>query len=88
MVKSNCIIAVLSKHTISKKDVKEIASESKKRAGNIKTWGPWMSGVLGKWVIPVSGAILASTQAQERNLKAFQTAAKQNKRVQVVLLQS
>lgn len=76
---------VLSKHTISKKGVKEIASESKKRAGNIKTWGPWMSGVLGKWGIPVSGAILASTQAQERNLKAFQTAAKQNKRVQVIV---
>lgn len=44
-----------------------------------------MASVLGKWGIPVSGATLASTQAAERNLKAFQTAAKQNKRVQVIV---
>ncbi|MFI9580046.1 hypothetical protein [Staphylococcus capitis] len=76
---------VIAKRTISKKDVKQIASTSKKRAKNIKTWGPWMASVLGKWGIPVSGATLASTQAAERNLKAFQTAAKQNKRVQVIV---
>ncbi|MFU0763206.1 hypothetical protein [Staphylococcus pasteuri] len=76
---------VLSKHTLSKSQVKSIAKSSQKNKNNVSKWGSVLSGLFGQYGVPVGASVLASSEAQQRTINVFKKAAKQNKRVQVIV---
>ncbi|MEJ7220786.1 hypothetical protein [Staphylococcus gallinarum] len=78
---------VIAKYTLSKKKVKSAAKSMSKNKGNVDKWSGVVSGLFGKWGVPVAAASLASAQAQQKTINTFKKAAKQNKRVQVQIKQ-
>lgn len=78
---------VLAKYTLSKKRVKSAAKSMSKNKGNVDKWSTVASGLFGKWGVPIGAASLASAQAQQKTISTFKKAAKQNKRVQVLIKQ-
>ncbi|HAR5874408.1 hypothetical protein HMPREF3265_00040 [Staphylococcus sp. HMSC62B09] len=77
---------VIAKQTISKKSVKQMAKEMPKRQKNYKEWGATAATLFGKYGgPPVAAAVLASANAQNDTINTFKKAAKQNKRVQVII---
>ena len=76
---------VLSKYTLSKGEVKSMASSMPKKYKNINKWAGIVSELFGKYSIPVEASILASNHAQKKTVDTFTSAAKQNKRIQVII---
>ncbi|MCD8898669.1 hypothetical protein [Mammaliicoccus sciuri] len=76
---------VIASHTYSKKQTKAIAKQSKKGVSNAKEWGTVMSGVFGRYGVPVAAGVLASANGQKNLINTFNKAAKQNKRVKMTI---
>lgn len=76
---------VLSKHTLSKKTVKSSAKSMKANANSAEKWAGVASALFKKYQIPVNAATLAGTAGQQEAINTFNKAAKQNKRVQVIV---
>ena len=56
-----------------------------KKYKNINKWAGIVSELFGKYSIPVEASILASNHAQKKTVDTFTSAAKQNKRIQVII---
>ncbi len=76
---------VITSHTYTKAQTKAIAKQSKKSVSTAKEWGTLMSGVFGKYGVPVGAGVLASANGQQKLINTFNKAAKQNKRVKMTI---
>ncbi|MEF3225903.1 hypothetical protein LJA00_08505 [Campylobacter jejuni] len=77
---------VIASATLSKTTVKNVAKQLKVVDGKVRNYGSIMSAVFGQYAIPVGLAFNLSIDAQKRNLKVFEKAAKENKRVKVSII--
>lgn len=76
---------VIATQTLSKGEVKSMASTMSKRYKNINDWADKVSALFGKYKTPVEASILASNHAQKKTVDTFKSASKQGKKVKVII---